>query len=108
MKYTIEEERLVNLIKKYMDLYVGKVTTDTLKQKDKIWIGKDGSLCFWTNLSNNSFVIDKSLFYNVANMFLIENKKFLVDVMIDWFNSAQSLEQVDKYSVYKNITKLRL
>lgn len=96
MQHTTSEERLVNLIKKYIGHKVG----DTIKNNIsgyaiKCWEDDDGIRHFETNTLGCVFIIDRGLFHNVKNVFSIPDNRFLNSIFIDWFNSKQDSVEVE-------------
>lgn len=98
MKYTIQQERLAGLIKNYITRLVGKITPERddngSNGKFNFWIGEDGLRYFWTGVY--SFEIDEELQYHIRNIFPVKDDDFLIDIIIDWFNSAQDLQKIRK------------
>lgn len=101
MKYTIQEERLANLIKKYITHRVGETLKprsggNALSPFGNYWKGNDDVIYFWTSPSSGSFIIEKDLYFGITNMFNMENKDalFLFRVFKEWFNIAQDFTKL--------------
>ena len=107
MKYIISENRLDNLIQKYISSYIGHELTPidysptfinfTGKNDIKYtyWYDKDDVRRFRTYIDELELNVDSDLWKSVKNMFSISDDSYLSRMIVTWFNNHQNKIELD-------------